>query len=1152
MIAYNQVLQSIFDHIKAMKDDDKSITAEKYLVAAIDIINAKLPLLISSSEMDAIRKVFEEHLPSAGDSLEDLRGYLLERVNKPGYPLIADIIYMQKQIKKASENAEGTGKTELDPCTLLTAIFETPNRYLNSYLESGSLDELNDSIEALFKQLWDNEESDEEKESESERPAEGVSFGPNSNNSKKTIAELTARVKDYQDKLSRVVFGQDNAITVFSQGFFRSELIALTDKERKRPAATFLFAGPPGVGKTFLAETVAALLDRPFKRYDMSEYCDKEASLEFIGSDAVYKNSKQGNFTEFVQKNPKSVILLDEIEKAHISIIHLFLQILDAGFIRDSKTDEEISLRDTVLIFTTNAGKQLYEDSDLTDFSCVSRKVILKSLQKDVNPITQEPYFPAAICSRFASGNVVMFNHLSVHNLWKIAKDKIGKHAAAIEKETGFKIDIDDKVYTSILFSEGGKVDARTISSRAETFLDDELFELLRLLSADRFTDGIEKLESVSINVDLPADNPEIMSMYVNESESKVLVAADDKTVETCRNTCENVSFIQADSEAGISAAFRDNEIGFAVIDIKADPASGKQFLNIEDEESKARDLFWVLRESYPSVPVLILQKKGEELNAEERISFLRQGVMGFINCTDDPSDLKRDIDEVCVRLHQQNSVAKLAKANKIISYETAQRLSEDGKHADITLFDFALSTAIDAEDAKNVLSNVSKPDVTFDDVIGGEEAKRELKYFVDYLKNPKKYMGTGVSAPKGVLLYGPPGTGKTMLAKAMANESDVTFISTEGNAFHKSYVGEGKDAVHDLFRTARKYAPSIVFVDEIEAIAMERGSESASSGIEATTTAFLTEMDGFKNDPNKPVFVLAATNFDVDGNSARKLDAAFMRRFDRRIYIDLPNREEREKYIRKQIKKRPLLQISDTKIESIVTRSTGMSLAQLESVIELALRMAIRDGDLKVTDSVFDEAFETFNGGESKKWNSDVLMRVARHEAGHAFICWRGGETPSYVTIVARADHGGYMRHDDAEDKPILTRAEVANLIRTSLGGRAAEIAYYGEEDGVSTGASSDLQSATYYALRMLCSYGMDKKHGLASVPIQTYLQNGMPDSILAAVNEILAKELQEAIDIINEGKPYIDKLVDHLLAKDHIYGAELNSLFDSVKQES
>ena len=177
------------------------------------------------------------------------------------------------------------------------------------------------------------------------------------------------------------------------------------------------------------------------------------------------------------------------------------------------------------------------------------------------------------------------------------------------------------------------------------------------------------------------------------------------------------------------------------------------------------------------------------------------------------------------------------------------------------------------------------------------------------------------------------------------------------------------------------------------------------------------------------------------------------------------------------------------------------------------------------------------------------MLKRVARHEAGHAFICWKSGETPSYVTVVARGDHGGYMRHDDKEDKPIYTKAEVASLIRTSLGGRAAEIAYYGEEDGVSTGASGDLQSATYYALRMLCSYGMDKKRGLAAVPIETCLQNGIPDSILSGVNEILDTELKNAVELISANKPYIDALVEHLLTKDHISGAELNDLFNSVK---
>ena len=179
----------------------------------------------------------------------------------------------------------------------------------------------------------------------------------------------------------------------------------------------------------------------------------------------------------------------------------------------------------------------------------VSQKISSKEEKKRLETLVKSilPKNYGAIIRTAAEGknaSVLVAEVQSLIDKWesswkKIAKNKIGKHAAAIEKETGFKIDIDDKVYTSILFSEGGKVDARTISSRAETFLDDELFELLRLLSADRFTDGIEKLESVSINVDLPADNPEIMSMYVNESESKVLVAADDKTVETCRNTCE-------------------------------------------------------------------------------------------------------------------------------------------------------------------------------------------------------------------------------------------------------------------------------------------------------------------------------------------------------------------------------------------------------------------------------------------------------------------------------------------------------------------------------------------------------------------------------------------------------------------------------------
>lgn len=495
--------------------------------------------------------------------------------------------------------------------------------------------------------------------------------------------------------------------------------------------------------------------------------------------------------------------------------------------------------------------------------------------------------------------------------------------------------------------------------------------------------------------------------------------------------------------------------------------------------------------------------------------------------------------------------MAALAKANKLVSFETAQSIKNRGKTAEIKLFDFEMEVAIDAEDSKNILSNVSKPDVRFDQVIGAEDAKKELQYFVEYLRNPKKYLGTGVSAPRGVLLYGPPGTGKTMLAKAMANESDVTFITAEGNQFVNKIQGEGRDRVKDLFRTARKYAPSIIFIDEIDAIAKERRGGSNSADLEASLTAFLTEMDGFKNDTTKPVFVLAATNFDVEPGTDKSLDPALMRRFDRRVYIDLPTKEERIRYIRMKLAEKTAFELSDDKISNIATRSTGMSLAELESVIELSLRSAIRDGNLKVTDEIFEEAFETFNGGEAKKWDASELERTARHEAGHAFLCWQSGETPSYVTIVARGDHGGYMLHADSEDKGFYTKDELLAKIRTALGGRAAEIVYYGEKDGISTGARGDLVYATNTAQHIICTYGMDEKFGLAVIDQQAARTGELSSEVHDAVKKILADELHDAVKQIEANKAAIDALVEKLLSENHLTGDAIKEVFEKTTRK-
>lgn len=1129
---HSAALEKLLEYARNKVGDDHSslLTAEKFLVAVIEAVTTDD---ILPSDQSA---VLAEMLSKTDAKIDNAKKHLLEYINDRKKASYMDSIYMQRKMLAAQTVANTENSSEVTPEMLLSCILADPSLIIRKTFSLRGQPE-----PVVTKSTETNAPVTDTAKKQEEKPDT-----PCIPDTKQKIKELVEKTKGIQTALSEIVYGQDNAVNIFASGYFQAELLSLTDKKRVRPAATYLFAGPPGVGKTFLAESAAKVLGLPFQRFDMSEYSEHESALEFIGSDGVYKNSKSGNFTDFVSKNPKSLILFDEVEKAHISIIHLFLQILDAGRIRDSKTDEELSLKDVIMIFTTNAGRQLYSDAETGDFSSVSRKVILKAIQKDINPLTKEPYFPEAICSRFASGNVVMFNHMTATSLRNIAKREVLRHAGNYEREVGVRIDIDDNVFTSILFAEGGHADARTVRSRAESFFDSELFELFRLTESETTSTHIDDIEKIKISVELPEEG-DILSLFKRPEKAQILVFSSQKVYELCESKNCGCTFVHTDNATDAKKLMGDRDISAVMIDMNFGSKNGaEKYLNLEDIDSESREFFRFIRESYADTPVFLLQTDDRTIGNEEKVSFARQGVRGIVAISEGNDIFADEIEKICTSIHHQNSMSELAKANKIVTFETAQTISDDGKNAEIKLFDLKTAVALDAEDSKDILSNVSKPSVGFDRVIGADEAKKELKFFVEYLKNPKKYLGTGLAAPKGVLLYGPPGTGKTMLAKAMASESGVTFIAAEGNQFIKKYIGEGTEAVHELFRTARKYAPAILFIDEIDAIAKERrGGSDGTREVEATLTAFLTEMDGFKNNTSKPVFVLAATNFEVEPGHKKSLDPALMRRFDRRVYIDLPKRDDRIKYMKLKMSLNKAYCMSEQEIENIAMRSTGMSLAELESVFELALRTAIRDGKLTVTDQVFEEAFETFNSGEKKNWDISQLERVARHEAGHAYMCWLGGETPSYITIVARGDHGGYMQHAENEGKAIYTKEEMLARIRTSLGGRAAEMVYYGEKDGVSTGASGDLQSATNLARRLICTYGMDEDFGLAVVDASEAISLSLGSEVRTAINKILSDEMHNTREQISLGKAKIDRLVSELMQKNHLNGNEIKAIF-------
>lgn len=1125
----------------------QTVTAEKFLVALL--CGVRKEKTFSGSEFVA---TVTEKLKSLDITAEQLKSKLLEYI-EGGNGSFYDGLYMQKMIFEAKDAVEKEGGESLMPSVLFNKIIDNPSDAIKAAMGENKENVDAQTVQNIVDEILPSDETkdDEEMLAEIRESASKIKamldLGKELHaqeekpSVKEEISKLVDKVKTLQSELLDTVYGQDNAVNVFTTGYFQAELLSMTDIDRKKPRATYLFAGPPGVGKTFLAEVAAEKLSLPFMRFDMSEYADKEANLEFCGSDKVYKNAKSGNVTGFVSEHPKCILLFDEVEKAHLCVIHLFLQMLDAGRLRDNYTDEEVSFKDAIIIFTTNAGKQLYESESDGDFSSLSRKVVLKALRNDINPLSGSSYFPAALCSRFASGNVIMFNHIMAHDLRHIAKKEILRSASNFSKNAGVSVDIDEKVYTALLFSEGGNADARMIKSRAESFFNGEIYELLRLVASDKVQTSISDLTKIEFVTEID-ESSEAYNLFFGEEKLTALVFGSDKTVRNCKKVCKDVEIISAKTVDEAKNIISHKDICVILIDLSYGKRGSVKYLNIEDQESVSADMFDYLTKLGQSLPVYVLETSAYSLTEEEKMSLFKEGARDVVRLDD---KIGNALKQICVNVYQQQNMNLLAKTNKVVSFTTAQTVSKNGKKATIKLIDFDMAAAVDAEDSCGFVTKNNKPDVDFDDIIGAQDAKSELKYFAEYLRSPKKFAAAGVKMPKGALLYGPPGTGKTMLAKALAAQSGVTFIYTEGNKFLKKYVGEGPEKVHDLFRSARKYAPTIVFIDEIDAIAKERhGDERVAAG-EETLTALLAEMDGFNVDSTKPVFVLAATNFDVAPGSPRSLDQALVRRFDRRIYVDLPTDEERKQFMLRKCAKNAMFDISEQDIDNLAVRTVGMSLSDLDSIFEFALRQALRAELNKVKADILDEAFETYVNGEKKNWSEAEVERVARHEAGHAFLCWQSGETPSYLTIVARSDHGGYMQHDSTEKKTIYTKDELLSRIRVALGGRAAEIVCYGECGGVSTGASGDLVSATAIAERIVCSYGMVDECGLAVSDPRTLRSGDVAKEVRKAVNKLLSEQMSQAIEKIRANKDMLDVLSNELMQKSHLSANEISELF-------
>ncbi|NCT09985.1 MAG: ATP-dependent zinc metalloprotease FtsH [Flavobacteriia bacterium] len=441
-----------------------------------------------------------------------------------------------------------------------------------------------------------------------------------------------------------------------------------------------------------------------------------------------------------------------------------------------------------------------------------------------------------------------------------------------------------------------------------------------------------------------------------------------------------------------------------------------------------------------------------------------------------------------------------------------------------------------------------TKVKTTFENVAGLEGAKEEVQEIVDFLKSPEKYTSLGGKIPKGALLVGPPGTGKTLLAKAVAGEAGVPFFSLSGSDFVEMFVGVGASRVRDLFKQAAQKSPSIIFIDEIDAIGRARGKNSMTGGNderENTLNQLLTEMDGFGTDVN--VIVLAATN------RADVLDKALMRagRFDRQIYVDLPDIRERNEIFHVHIK--PLKLSDDVNIDFLAQQTPGFSGADIANMCNEAALIAARTGKKAIHQQDFLDAVDRIVGGLEKK-NKMITPRekkvIAFHEAGHATISWMLEHAAPLVkvTIVPRGQSLGAAWYLPAE-RMIVQTDQMLDEMCATLGGRAAEKIIF---DKISTGALSDLEKVTKQARAMVTVYGLNEELGNI-----TYYDSSGNDAFVKPYSEetgmkidheiskMIEIQYQRAIKILDDNKEKLTTLAELLLEKEVIFKDDLLKIF-------
>jgi cell division protease FtsH len=874
-----------------------------------------------------------------------------------------------------------------------------------------------------------------------------------------TIERVKAS-KSLGKKLKRQVIGQDQAINSVVKGILSSSLKAV-----QGPRLIFTFVGPSGIGKTYLASMLATALnevegsDYRFTNYNMESYSEERDASMLFGSGSQYSDSALGLLTTSVRNYPRQVILFDEIEKAHSSVVTSLLSLLDDGIANDKTTQESIDFSQCIVIFTSNLG----QDTFLKNASEQSLNVfdVLKTAK---NPDTGVGFSPELV-NRLAKGYPIIFTPLKVNHLIRLAEDALASSSYTMN-DVRFNFPLEFSSF--LLQSIAPEISVRRLQTSVAKFQADTLLGAVDCASTDNDKTVIDvTLDSRFQSIEEPIkllllDNDAALTDQLGKSLRDTNISAiDDVAIHHC--TALNLLKVQLESQKpdavliDVDVAHTEETLQSAINTIIAFNKRIAIFtfkLMGSTDERQVTNLHHEVREHFALA---------HSEDASQQFNYL--------------------ISRVRFYLVTEKQINQMTQRHQSLAF--SQNYSQTPTGAALTLSDFTYEQLVFSEDISNTtLFKYSLPTLKLNDVIGLTRAKKRLVEVVEWMKNPAKLLMANVKLPTGFLFAGPSGTGKTMLARALASECQMPFFSVSAADLSSSHVGGTTENIKQLFDTARKYAPAIIFIDEIDAIAGDRERRTTSDGHMVVNT-LLTEMDGF-NESQEPLFVLAATNYP------QALDSALLRpgRFDETITCDLPNKDARTQFFERFMVKHHL-HWERTETELLVRRTQGFSSSLIEQVLRESIYESVSN-EKSITSEVIQHCITRISYGlpsDTVVMSEEEKVRTAYHETGHliAYKLLFPELRVEFVTIIPREQALGFVATARPDEYNSNTRDTISRYLQVMLAGRVAEKIYHGSSDLVSTGASSDIEKATHMAMNAIYEGGLSADIGPVNLNMLT-----------------------------------------------------------------